>query len=128
MNVDVLHREDELDALSELELLDLYRRVRSMLARRLGGADGSESLEMLFARMAEVVDPPAPTPSRVSAREREVLQLLARGATTDDIATSLFLSPHTVKAHVRNVFSKYEVRSRQEAVYAAIRAGDLTVD
>lgn len=128
MNLDALAAEDYLDGLSELELLDLYRRVRSMLAARLAGADGSESLEMLFARMAEVVDPPAPTPSRVSAREREVLQLLAKGATTDAIAASLFLSPHTVKAHVRNVFSKYEVRSRQEAVFAAIKAGDLTVD
>ena len=128
MNLDELKRADDLDALSEMELLDLYRRVRGLLAARLAGADGSESLEMLFARLADVVDPPAHTPSRVSAREREVLQLLARGATTGDIATSLFLSPHTVKAHVRNVFSKYEVRSRQEAVYAAIRAGDLTVD
>lgn len=128
MNLDALAAEDYLDGLSELELLDLYRRVRTMLAARLGGADGSESLEMLFARMAEVVDPPAPTPSRVSAREREVLQLLAKGASTDTIAASLFLSPHTVKAHVRNVFSKYEVRSRQEAVFAAIKAGDLTVD
>lgn len=128
MNVDALHRADELDAMSELELLDLYRRVRAMLSRRLGGADGSESLEMLFARMAEVVDPPTPTPSRVSAREREVLQLLAKGDSDADIAAALFLSPHTVRSHLRNIYGKYEVANRQSAVFAAIKAGDLTVD
>lgn len=128
MNLDLLHQIDGLDDLNELELLDLYRRARTLLAARLGGSDGSESIEMLFARLADAVDATAPSPSRISAREREVLQLLAKGETGAGIAAALFLSPHTVRSHLRNIYAKYEVANRQAAVFAAIKAGDLTVD
>jgi DNA-binding CsgD family transcriptional regulator len=52
----------------------------------------------------------------VTAREREVATLLARGYTNDEIATTLVLSPHTVQDHVKSLYSKVGVGSRQELV------------
>lgn len=128
MNLDELKRADDLDGLSEMELLDLYRRVRGLLAARLGGADGSESLEMLFARMADVMDPPAPPSTHITAREREVLHFLALDKTNAQIAATLVISEFTVKRHVASILGKYGARTRQGAVMAALREGLLTVD
>ncbi len=52
----------------------------------------------------------------VTAREREVATLLARGYTNEEIAAALVLSPHTVQDHVKSVYSKVGVGSRQELV------------
>ncbi|HWI21225.1 MAG TPA: response regulator transcription factor [Baekduia sp.] len=52
----------------------------------------------------------------LSNREREVLGLVATGATNNQIAAKLFLSPHTVKDHVSSIFRKLKVRNRAEAV------------
>lgn len=56
-------------------------------------------------------------------REREVLQLLAQGSTTQGIADTLVLSLHTVRNHVRNVLTKLGAHSRLEAVAVALRQG-----
>jgi DNA-binding NarL/FixJ family response regulator len=60
---------------------------------------------------------------RLSAREREVLQLIARGATNDDIATALCIALPTVKSHVGALLSKLDVRDRTQAAVLAHRAG-----
>lgn len=52
----------------------------------------------------------------VTAREREVATLLARGHTNEEIAETLVLSPHTVGDHVKSLYSKVGVGSRQELV------------
>jgi LuxR family maltose regulon positive regulatory protein len=52
----------------------------------------------------------------LSAREREVLQLMADGLTNGEIATRLYLSLHTVKVHARNIFGKLAATSRTHAV------------
>ncbi len=52
----------------------------------------------------------------VTAREREVATLLARGATNEEIAAALVLSPHTVQDHIKSLYSKVGVGSRQELV------------
>ena len=59
----------------------------------------------------------------VSDREREVLSLLAAGATNDEIATALFLSPHTIKDHTTALYRKMNARNRAEAVVRAQRLG-----
>jgi DNA-binding NarL/FixJ family response regulator len=59
----------------------------------------------------------------LSAREREVLELLARGHTNADIARSLVVSPKTVRNHVSNVFTKLQVADRAEAIARARAAG-----
>jgi DNA-binding NarL/FixJ family response regulator len=61
----------------------------------------------------------------LTEREREVLALVATGATNREIAEQLHLSHHTVKDYTRNVFRKLEVRNRAEAVQRAQRLGLL---
>lgn len=56
-------------------------------------------------------------------REREVLGLVAQGATNREIAERLFLSPHTVKEHTSSVYRKLDARNRAEAVQRAQRLG-----
>jgi two-component system response regulator DesR len=61
----------------------------------------------------------------LSPREREVLDLVAEGATNRQIGERLFLSPHTVKEHTSAVYRKLGVRNRAEAVQRAQRSGLL---
>ena len=87
-----------------------------------------------------VVVQPSPTtavlPLLVSAheltqREEAVLAELVRGATTDEVARALHISPHTVRDHVKSLFDKVGVRSRGELVsrlYGLHLAPGLSVD
>lgn len=59
----------------------------------------------------------------ITPREREVLQLLARGAGNRRIAKELGISPETVQTHIRNMLAKLAVGSRLEAVVKALRLG-----
>jgi DNA-binding NarL/FixJ family response regulator len=59
----------------------------------------------------------------LTLREREVLDLLSSGASTEEIASGLFLSMHTVRNHVRNILTKLHARTKLEAVVVAARAG-----
>jgi DNA-binding NarL/FixJ family response regulator len=62
----------------------------------------------------------APT---LSAREREIIGLLAEGLTGDEVAERLFLSTETVKTHIRNAMTKLEARNRVHAIAIALRDG-----
>jgi len=64
---------------------------------------------------------------QLSAREREILELVATGATNQQIALALHISVNTVKAHLRNIFAKLEVDSRTEATLYAIQHGLVRV-
>jgi DNA-binding CsgD family transcriptional regulator len=64
----------------------------------------------------------------LSARELEVLALVARGLVTGDIAAELFLSPNTVRVHVRNILGKLRANTRAHAVAIAISTGLIRVD
>ena len=58
---------------------------------------------------------------RLTAREREVLTLVAHGYTNRDIGRQLFISGNTVKNHVRNILEKLQIHTRAEAVVFAVR-------
>ena len=62
-------------------------------------------------------------PGLLTEREKEVLDLVAQGATNPEIARQLFLSPHTVKEHTSSLYRKLKVRNRAEAVQRAQRLG-----
>ncbi len=67
-------------------------------------------------------DQPVPL---LSAREQEVLALIAAGSTNREIAERLYLSPHTVKEHTSSLYRKLQARNRAEAVQRAQRIGLL---
>jgi len=68
-----------------------------------------------------VEDAPATTP--LSKREREILQMVANGSTTKEVARDLGISPHTVKTHLERIFEKLGANDRAQAVAIAIRTG-----
>jgi len=61
----------------------------------------------------------------LSPREREVLELLAKGLTGEEAATQLSLSPETIRTHVRNAMDKLEANTRVHAVALALRQGEI---
>jgi DNA-binding NarL/FixJ family response regulator len=85
----------------------------------------SESLSML------VHDPLLEEPSRgprdrsapLTTRERDVLELLAHGATYDEIAKMLTITTNTIRTHVRSLYEKLHACSKTEAVREAVRLG-----
>lgn len=59
----------------------------------------------------------------LTLREQEILTLIARGASNQEIADTLFLSLHTVKSHVKNILEKLNAESRHQAALYARRKG-----
>src|SRR3990172_10082358 len=64
----------------------------------------------------------------LSEREREILNLVATGASNKEIANQLYISTNTVKVHLRNIFSKTGATSRTEAAMIAISTRLVDVD
>jgi DNA-binding NarL/FixJ family response regulator len=64
-----------------------------------------------------------PPEHNISTREIEVLNCLARGMTTIEIASDLFISDNTVKTHIRHILEKLESSNRAEAVSKATQLG-----
>jgi LuxR family transcriptional regulator, maltose regulon positive regulatory protein len=64
-----------------------------------------------------------PLTEPLSARELEILRLIAQGLSNDEIVTRLFLALSTVKGHNRNIFGKLQTQRRTEAVARARELG-----
>ncbi len=62
---------------------------------------------------------------RTTPREREILQRLAGGETGEQIATAMYLSPETIRTHLRNTMRKLEASTRVQAVAIALRDGEI---
>ena len=74
-----------------------------------------------FARLAER-EAWLPGPKEIlTSREREVLELVAKGATNREIATQLFIAENTVKNHLSNILAKLHLQSRVQAATYAVR-------
>jgi ATP/maltotriose-dependent transcriptional regulator MalT len=67
------------------------------------------------AKASDLIGRPAPLPRGLTAREAEVLRLVAAGKTNRDIAVELVISEHTVARHLQNMFAKLGVTSRSAA-------------
>jgi DNA-binding NarL/FixJ family response regulator len=65
----------------------------------------------------------APSTTPLSKREKEILQMVANGSTTKEVARDLGISPHTVKTHLERIFEKLGANDRAQAVAIAIRTG-----
>ena len=72
---------------------------------------------------ADEEDMPNDTFAPLSLREREVIDLVARGLSNDQIASQLFISPKTVRNHITNIFGKLSIKSRPQAIVMAREAG-----
>jgi DNA-binding NarL/FixJ family response regulator len=62
----------------------------------------------------------------LSEREREVLDLIADGLTGEEAAKQLFLSPETIRTHLRNAMTKLEATTRAHAIAIALREGVIS--
>lgn len=62
-------------------------------------------------------------PDALSEREIEVLRLVAQGFVPDEIGERLFISPHTVRTHIRHIYEKLHVSRRGHAIFEAQRRG-----
>ena len=79
------------------------------------------------ARLMREVRAPE-SPEALTGREAEVLRLLARGKANKQIASSLYVSEKTVKAHVSSILMKLGVQSRTQAALHAVRTGLVSVE
>jgi len=86
----------------------------------------------LAASMLEEVrklEEPSPDEERViTKREEEVLQLIANGCSTPEVAERLFISQKTVKNHLASIYQKLEARDRTQAVLQAVRMGIIHLE
>jgi DNA-binding NarL/FixJ family response regulator len=98
--------------------------VRAITTVAAGGAVFGAALARRIAEFftAGPAGPPAAFP-QLTAREREVLDLVAAGRSNAQIAATLYLSPKTVRNNVSNVLAKLQVADRAEAIIRARDAG-----
>jgi DNA-binding NarL/FixJ family response regulator len=95
------------------------------VSKELGAGDIVKAVRMVALGM-EVFGRSEERPGPLSGREREVVVLIAAGATNREIAQRLYLSPHTVKEHTSAIYRKLGVRNRAEAVKRAQRLGIIS--
>ncbi|MFJ9040289.1 response regulator [Streptomyces sp. NPDC102406] len=92
---------------------ELFTAVRA-------AAEGRTVLSPAVAsRLVTAVRAPAPADAALSAREREVLVLVAKGTSNKEIARELFISEATVKTHLTHLYAKLGVKDRAAAVAVA---------
>ena len=104
--------------------------VERLIEATLAAARGESVLQpsvaaKVLGELSRLSAQPTATPTvldRLSERERDVLRLLARGASNKEIAAALYLAEGTVKNHVTNILAKLEVDDRTQA---ALRAREL---
>ena len=125
----------------ERDLIEAIKAgAEGYLLKNMGGAEFGQMLEGLtrgeppisrslagkllgeFGRQARG-EPPARATEELTEREKEVLQLVARGATSKEAARDLGVSESTINYHVKNILAKLHARNRAEAAVKALHEG-----
>ena len=121
---EALRRGAKAYVLKEVDVVELVRIIRAVSRGESGFDSRSAALVRALAAggHAEEAEP------ALTEREREVVELVARGLTNREIGRRIFVSESTVKFHVRNVMRKLGVRHRAEVAYAAGKRGLLEHD
>ena len=98
--------------------------------RQAAAADTALSPELAGAMLVEVGRPAAGATheSVITKREEEVLQLIAEGLSTIEVATRLYISVKTVKNHLASVYQKLDSRDRTQAVVRAVKMGIIRLE
>jgi PAS domain S-box-containing protein len=113
----------------ETVFFDAGGNLRGVRAQHLPLREGDAVVGVLILAF-DVRRPPSepirsrPDP-RLTPRQREILELIAAGLSTEEVATELTLSPETVRNHLRNAFRELRAHNRVEAIAAAQRLGLL---
>jgi DNA-binding NarL/FixJ family response regulator len=98
------------------------QEVVSTITQAAGG-EVALSTELAATILAELEKGPDRASSPLTPREEEVLQLIADGCSTSEVAAGLFISGKTVKNHLASIYEKLEARDRTQAVLSAVRSG-----
>lgn len=104
-----------LDALADLTVRELLETVKSMAGTP---ANGDRHLHAVHP-----AEKPHPTGGTLSARELEVVRLVAEGLSNKEISVRLSLSDKTVKNHISHILAKMNLNARTQVAVYAIRAG-----
>ena len=124
MHGDEALRKDALEAgASGFLTKDVAMQEVVSLVTQAGGGDVALSTELAAEILAEMGDGADRPPSPLTPREEEVLQLIADGCSTSEVASNLFISGKTVKNHLASIYEKLEARDRTQAVLSAVRIG-----
>jgi two-component system, NarL family, response regulator LiaR len=107
--------------LKDTEAAELRRAIKAAAAGQVQLAPEAAARLMREVRAPE-------SPEALTARETEVLELLARGHANKQIASELYVSEKTVKAHVSAILKKLGVQSRTQAALHAVETGLVSTD
>ncbi len=122
---DVLQRALEAGASGYLVKDCSLDEIAEAITMAAGHADLSPSLaSSMLAEVRRLDEPDTAESERVvTKREEEVLQLIADGCSTGEVAERLYISQKTVKNHLASIYQKLDARDRTQAVLQAVRMG-----
>ena len=115
-----------LEVLGKLPAAEREAQAALLSLRELGAERQAAQAEALLKHLRqsrEIASDAVAEPQLLSARQQEVLKLIAQGSSDQEIADKLMLSPHTVHRHVTNILARLDVPSRSAAVAYAARQG-----
>lgn len=113
--------------LKDSQAADLIQAVKEVIAgnRYLSPPLSERALELYLQKVESVPDDPY---ELLTTREREVLQLVAEGRTSSEIAARLFISPRTAEGHRANLMRKLNLQNNADLIRLALKRGILPMD
>lgn len=113
--------------LKDSQASDLIQAVREVIAgqRYLSPPLSERALELYMRKVESVPEDPY---ELLTTREREVLQLVAEGRTSSEIANRLFISPRTAEGHRANLMRKLGLQNNADLIRFALKRGILPLD